>query len=149
MLVCLLGFLVGKSLVKVWNPISNGIVFVYHLAWCVRGLQSLKLFWPYLIASRSCLLKAFRHFLTTNRKKTFQRIFSYNSGCKRSFKRFSCLEFIFEKSTHREAGLIHKLLSLCFKPVLSLKAWRLKTQEKSLFDWKYKFMNRSFAFSPG
>ena len=28
-------------------------------------------------------LKAFRHFLTADRKKTFQRIFSYNSGCKR------------------------------------------------------------------
>ena len=55
--------------------------------------------------------KALRHFLTANRKKTFQRIFSYNSGCKRkikkSFERFSCLEFIFEKSKHREAGLKH------------------------------------------
>ena len=29
------------------------------------------------------LWKAFRHFLTANRKKTFQRIFSYDSGCKR------------------------------------------------------------------
>ena len=27
----------------------NGIVFVFHLAWCVRGLKSLKRFWPYLI----------------------------------------------------------------------------------------------------
>ena len=25
------------------------IVFVFHLAWCVRGLKSLKRFWPYLI----------------------------------------------------------------------------------------------------
>ena len=37
------------SLVKVGNPISDGIVFVFHLAWCVRGLKSLKRFWPYLI----------------------------------------------------------------------------------------------------
>ena len=26
-----------------------------------------------------------------------------------SFERFSCLEFVFEKSKHREAGLKHKL----------------------------------------
>ena len=38
-LVCLLGFwLRNTSLVKVANPISDGIVFVFHLAWCVRGL---------------------------------------------------------------------------------------------------------------
>ena len=47
-------------------------------------------------------------FLTANRKKTFQRIFSYNLTVKESFERFSCLEFIFEKSKHREAGLKHK-----------------------------------------
>ena len=55
-LVCLLGFwLRNTSLVKVGNSISEGIVFVFHLAWCVRGLKSLKRFWPYLIASRSCI----------------------------------------------------------------------------------------------
>ena len=49
-LVCLLGFwLRNTSLVKVGNPISDGIVFVFHLAWCVRGLKSLKRFLPYLI----------------------------------------------------------------------------------------------------
>ena len=49
-LVCLLGFwLRNTSLVKVGNPISGGIVFVFHLAWCVRGLKSLKRFRPYLI----------------------------------------------------------------------------------------------------
>ena len=56
-LVCLLGFwLRNTSLVKVGNPISDGIVFVFHLAWRVRGLKSLKRFWPYLIAPRSCIL---------------------------------------------------------------------------------------------
>ena len=55
-LVCLLGFwLRNTSLVKVGNPISDGIVFVFHLAWCVRGFKSLKRFWPYLIAFRSCI----------------------------------------------------------------------------------------------
>ena len=29
--------------------------FRFHLAWCVRGLQSLKRYWPYLIAFRSCI----------------------------------------------------------------------------------------------
>ena len=49
-LVCLSGFwLRNTSLVKVGNPISDGIVFVFHLGWCVRGLKSLKRFWPYLI----------------------------------------------------------------------------------------------------
>ena len=55
-LVCLLDFwLRNASLVKVGNPISDGIVFVFHLAWCVRGLQSLKRYWPYLIPFRSCI----------------------------------------------------------------------------------------------
>ena len=27
--------------------------FVFHLAWCVRGLKNLKRFWPYLMAFRS------------------------------------------------------------------------------------------------
>ena len=53
-LVCLLGFwLRNTSLVKVGNPISDGIVFVFHLAWCIRGLQSLKRYWPYLIPLRT------------------------------------------------------------------------------------------------
>ena len=29
--------------------------FRFHLAWCVRGLQSLKRYWPYLITFRSCI----------------------------------------------------------------------------------------------
>ena len=33
---------------------------------------------------------------------------------KESFERISCLEFIFEKSKHREAGLEHKLLTQDF-----------------------------------
>ena len=53
-LVCLSGFwLRNTSLVKVRNPISDGIVFVFHLAWCVRGLKSLKRFWPYLMVFRA------------------------------------------------------------------------------------------------
>ena len=55
-LVCLLGFwLRNASLVKVGNPISDGIVFVFLFAWCVRGFKSLKRFWPYLIAFRRCI----------------------------------------------------------------------------------------------
>ena len=41
-LVCSLGFWLRKvSLVKVGNPISDGIVFVFHLTWCVlkEGLK--------------------------------------------------------------------------------------------------------------
>ena len=49
-LVCLSGFWLRNTyLVKVGNPISDGIVFVFHLAWCVRGLKSLRRFWPYFI----------------------------------------------------------------------------------------------------
>ena len=55
-LVCLVFFwLRDASLVRVENPILDGIVFVFHLAWCVRGFKSLKRFWPYLIAFRSCI----------------------------------------------------------------------------------------------
>ena len=55
-LVCLMGFwLRNASLVEVGNPISDGIVFVFHFAWCVRGFKSLKRFWPYSIAFRSCI----------------------------------------------------------------------------------------------
>ena len=53
-LVCLLGcWLRNTSLVKVGNTISDGIVFVFHLAWCVRELPSLKRYWPYLIPFRA------------------------------------------------------------------------------------------------
>ena len=56
-LVCLLGFwLRNTSLVKVGNPLSDGIVFVFHLAWWVRGFKSLKRYcWPHLIPFRSCI----------------------------------------------------------------------------------------------
>ena len=64
-LACLLSFwLRNMSLVKVGNPISDGIVFVFHFAWCVRGLQSLKRYWRYLIpfvaASRMVSLSNYR-----------------------------------------------------------------------------------------
>ena len=50
-MVCLLGFwLRNAPLVTVENPILDGIVFVFHLAWCIRGLHSLERFWTYLIA---------------------------------------------------------------------------------------------------
>ena len=45
-----------RRLVKVGNTIWDGIVFVFHLAWSVRELKSLRRYWPYLIASRSCIL---------------------------------------------------------------------------------------------
>ena len=44
-LVCLLGFWLGNmSLVKVGNPISDGVVFVFGLAWC-GSFQELHLKW--------------------------------------------------------------------------------------------------------
>ena len=42
-----------RRLSKFGNSISDGIVFVFHFAWCVRGFNNLKRFWPYLIAFRS------------------------------------------------------------------------------------------------
>ena len=41
------------SLLVFW--LRNGIVFVFHLAWYLRELKSLKRFWAYLIAFRSCI----------------------------------------------------------------------------------------------
>ena len=56
-LACLLGFRLRIApLVKVIiNPISDSIVFLFHLSWCVRGLKSLKRLLPYLMAFRSCM----------------------------------------------------------------------------------------------
>ena len=56
-LVCLLDWCLRNApLVKIiGNPIWYGIVFIFHLAWCVRGFKRLKWFWPYLMAFRSCI----------------------------------------------------------------------------------------------
>ena len=60
-LVCLLGFwLRNAPLFRViGNPSSYGIVFknepLPNLAGCVGGLKSLRRFWPYLMAFRSCI----------------------------------------------------------------------------------------------
>ena len=35
--------------------LSRVLVFVFHFAWCVRGFKSLKRFWSYWIAFRSCI----------------------------------------------------------------------------------------------
>ena len=73
--------------------------------------------WPSLRFDIS-LQNFIRQFLTTNRKKTFQRIFCYNSGSvKETFERFSCLKFVFEKSKHREATLKHKPLSFMHQSI--------------------------------
>ena len=63
-LVCLLGFwLRNTSLVKVGNLISDGIVFLFHLAWCVRGLKSLKRVWPYLIVFSASRMVSLSNYL--------------------------------------------------------------------------------------
>ena len=62
------------------------------------------------------LWKALRHFLTANRKKTFQRIFSYNSGRKRKLWAIFLPWVRLWKKQTPEAGLKHKL---------KLEAWRL------------------------
>ena len=104
---------------------------LFSLGTFVRARQ-----WSDRVSGLLGLIKAFRtlksigHFLTANRKKTFQRIFSHNSGCKKSFERFSCLEFIFEKSKHREAGLKHKLINKLedsgfLEKLKRLREWKL------------------------
>ena len=55
------------------------------------------------------LSKAFRHFLTAVERKRSKEYLVVILAVKESFERFSCLEFVFEKSKHREAGLKHKL----------------------------------------
>ena len=61
-LVCLLGFwLRNTSIVKVRNPILDGIIFFFHLAFCVRGLKSLKQFWPYLVAFSASRMVSLRN----------------------------------------------------------------------------------------
>ena len=53
---------------------------------------------------------------------------------KESFERFSCLEFVFEKSKHQEAGLKHKL---------KLEAWRLRIFSDTLI---LVFLNENCCF---
>ena len=61
-LVCLLGFWfrIPPLVEVIGNSISDGIVFkneliLLHLAWCLRRFRSLRRFWPYLMAFRSCI----------------------------------------------------------------------------------------------
>ena len=42
-----------RRLSKLGNPISDSIVFVFHLAQCVRGFKNLKQLWPSLISFRN------------------------------------------------------------------------------------------------
>ena len=53
---------------------------------------------------------------------------------KESFEPFSCLEFVFEKSKHREGGLKHKL---------KLEAWRLRIFRDTLI---LVFLNENCCF---
>ena len=49
-LACLLGFWLRNT-----SLVSDGVVFVFNLAWSVRELKSLKRYWLYLISFRSCI----------------------------------------------------------------------------------------------
>ena len=49
---CVFGWEMHR-LSKLGNWISDGIVFVFHLAWCLRGFKSLKQLWPSLISVRN------------------------------------------------------------------------------------------------
>ena len=52
-----IGFLVEKYVAcQSRNSDCRWHRFRFHLAWCVRGLQSLKRYWPYLIPFRSRIL---------------------------------------------------------------------------------------------
>ena len=42
-----------RRLSKFGTPITDGSVFVFHLALCVREFKSLKQLWPFLIAFRN------------------------------------------------------------------------------------------------
>ena len=60
------------------------------------------------------LSKAFRHSLTANRNKTLQRIFSYNSGCKRKlWATFLPRVHLWKKQT--PGSRLKTLVSLSFK----------------------------------
>ena len=60
----LIGFLVEKYVGSGKSEIRfrNGIVFVFHFAWCVRGLKSLKRFLPYVIVFRSSRMVSLSNF---------------------------------------------------------------------------------------
>ena len=63
--------------------------------------------------------------------KRSKEYFGIILAVKESFERFSCIEFIFENSKHRETGLKHKL---------KLSAWRLRIFRDTLI---LVFMNEN------
>ena len=96
-LVCLSRFwLRNTSLVKAGNPISDGIVFVFHLAGCVIGLKSLKRFWPYLIVFSASRVVSLSNYFT------------------------SCLFFI---SNSMKSSVVMGLFSLCTFVRLETMIW--------------------------
>ena len=68
----------------------------------------------------------------TERKRSKEYLVIILAG-KESFERFSCLEFVFEKSKHREAG----------KHKLKLEAWRLRIFRDTLI---LVFLNENCCF---
>ena len=89
-LVCLLGFwLRNVPLVKViGNLISHGIFLVFYLAWCIRGLKSLKQRWLSGAASRFglviffyyciwCLFVSFSGFRLWSRALFMQLVYAH------------------------------------------------------------------------
>ena len=92
---------------------------VVYAAWCafVRFDQV----WYKLT---ELLKKAFRHFLTANRKKTFRRIFSFNFGCKKKTLRdFFASRSSLKNSKYQDAGLKHKLKSASRCGVYCFRRW--------------------------
>ena len=67
--------------------------------------------WPSIryVISLQIFKKSSDIFLPQIERKRSKEYLVIILAAKESFERFSCLEFIFEKSKHREAGLKHKL----------------------------------------
>ena len=159
-LVCLLVFwLRDASLVKVGNPISDGIVFVFHLAWCVRGLKSLKRFWPYLIVfsasrmvslSNYCIWCLFFIYNLMKSSVVYAAIsfmiaifWVYIWGCKLDVRFGSLLGSLQTIFFQNHSAFPSKVTWMCCVKLSEFLNTSL------LFDLNDKLISGSFAFSPG
>ena len=87
---------------------------------CLRTFVRFEtMIWPRIrfVISLQIFKKPLDIFSPQIERKRFKEYLVIILTVKERFERFPCLEFVFEKSKHREAGLKHKL---------KLEAWRLR-----------------------
>ena len=90
-----------------WKTAAIKILLLFmksSVVFCGKVLRFETMIWPSIMPGlKKRTLKAFTHFLTANRAKTFWRMLVVK---KESFERYSCLEFILKKLQTPEGWFI-------------------------------------------